>query len=73
MAWHAQGHGRPSSHRPELMLNNFTTRLGHRLGRMFASVFCQDPTFRGRRVATFHCQRDFIFFRQVLRRTQFMR
>lgn len=94
-----KGHGRPTSHRPELVLNNFETRLGHRLGRMFASLFhqagrghaheggelrrvaaarrpsarplarpparppLQDPHFRGRRVVTFHNQRDFIFFR----------
>lgn len=58
-----QGHGRASSHRPELILNNFDTRLGRRLGRMLASLFHQDPQFRGRRVATFHNQRDFIFFR----------
>lgn len=30
---------------------------------MFASLFHQEPQFRGRRVATFHNQRDFIFFR----------
>lgn len=63
-----QGHGRPSSHKPELILNNFDTRLGHRVGRMFASLFCQDPTFRGRRAVTFHNQRDFIFFRCLMRR-----
>ena len=60
-----QGHGRPSTHKPELILNNFDTRLGHRVGRMFASLFCQDPNFRGRRAVTFHNQRDFIFFRFV--------
>jgi ribosome production factor 1 len=48
---------------PELILNNFTTRLGLRVGRMFASIFPQDPEFRGRRAVTFHNQRDFIFFR----------
>lgn len=58
-----QNHARATSHRPELVLNNFDTRLGHRVGRMFASLFHQDPTFRGRRVVTFHNQRDFIFFR----------
>lgn len=58
-----KGHGRATSHKPELVLNNFDTRLGHRVGRMFASLFCQDPTFKGRRVVTFHNQRDFIFFR----------
>ena len=58
-----KGHGRATSHYPELILNNFTTRLGHRVSRMFASVFPQRPDFKGRRVVTFHNQRDFIFFR----------
>merc|ERR1719499_1229203 len=38
-----------ASHNPELILNNFITRLGRRLGRQLA--------------ATFHNQRDFVFFR----------
>ncbi|MCO5610523.1 hypothetical protein L7F22_064762 [Adiantum nelumboides] len=58
-----KGHGKPTSHLPELILNNFTTRIGHRVGRMLASLFPQQPNFRGRRVVTFHNQRDFIFFR----------
>ena len=58
-----KGHGKTTSHMPELILNNFTTRLGHRIGRLFSSVFPQDPQFRGRRAVTFHNQRDFIFFR----------
>lgn len=58
-----KGHGKPTGHLPELVLNNFTTRIGHRLGRMMASLFPQHPNFRGRRVITFHNQRDFIFFR----------
>ena len=58
-----RNHGRATSHYPELILNNFSTRLGHRVGRMFASVFPQKPEFQGRRVVTFHNQRDFIFFR----------
>ena len=58
-----KNHGKASPHKPELVLNNFSTRLGLRMGRMFGSLFCQDPTFRGRRVVTFHNQRDFIFFR----------
>jgi ribosome production factor 1 len=57
------GHARPSDHRPELVLNGFDTRLGRRLGRMIASLFHQDPHFVGRRVVTFHNQRDFVFFR----------
>ncbi|KAJ1393037.1 Brix domain [Sesbania bispinosa] len=56
-------HGTPTSHKPELVLNNFTTRLGHRIGRLIQSLFPQDPEFKGRRVVTFHNQRDFIFFR----------
>ncbi|CDW55807.1 Brix domain containing protein [Trichuris trichiura] len=48
---------------PELVLNNFSTRLGHTIARMFACLFPQNPHFRGRRVVTFHCQRDYIFFR----------
>lgn len=56
-------HAVPTAHRPEVILNHFTTRLGHRVGRMLGSLFHQRPEFRGRRVATFHNQRDFIFFR----------
>lgn len=58
-----KNHGNPTSHMPELVLTNFTTRLGHRVGRMIQSLFPQDPNFRGRRVVTFHNQRDYIFFR----------
>lgn len=31
--------------------------------RLIQSLFPQDPHFRGRRVVTFHNQRDFVFFR----------
>jgi ribosome production factor 1 len=58
-----KGHGRASAHKPELVLNHFDTRLGRRLGRMLAALFPQDPAFRGRRVVTFHNQRDYVFFR----------
>ncbi|XP_056388527.1 ribosome production factor 1 [Hyla sarda] len=53
----------PTEHKPEVILNNFSTRLGHSIGRMFASLFPHDPQFIGRQVATFHNQRDYIFFR----------
>merc|ERR1711865_1329133 len=56
-------HARPTDHEPELILNNFGTRLGHRIGRFFGSLLPQKPDFIGRRVVTFHNQRDFIFFR----------
>lgn len=58
-----KGHGRPSNHVPELILNNFTTALGHRVGRLFASLLPPAPQFAGRRVVTLHNQRDYIFFR----------
>ena len=59
-----KGHGDPTSHWPELILNNFKTRLGRKIGRMFAAIFPQKPDFNGRQVVTFHNQRDYIFFRQ---------
>lgn len=58
-----KGCGEPTTHKPELILNNFDTRLGHRVGRMFACLFHQSPQFRGRQSVTFHNQRDYIFFR----------
>ena len=58
-----RGHGTPTGHRPELILNNFNTRLGHRMGRMLACLFPYDPQFKGRQAVTLHNQRDFIFFR----------
>lgn len=58
------GHGKPTSHVPELVLNNFTTRLGTTVGRLFQALFPQQPDFKGRQVVTLHNQRDFIFFRR---------
>eukprot|EP00301_Raphidiophrys_heterophryoidea_P001723 c1081_g1_i1.p1 GENE.c1081_g1_i1~~c1081_g1_i1.p1 ORF type:complete len:313 (-),score=44.77 c1081_g1_i1:110-1003(-) len=54
---------RATLHPAELILNNFTTRLGLRVARSLASLFPQNPDFHGRRVVTLHNQRDFIFFR----------
>ena len=56
-------HGQKTSHKPEIILNRFTTRLGRRIGRFLGSVFPHDPQFKGRQVVTFHNQRDFIFVR----------
>ena len=58
------GHGRPTSHIPELILNNFLTPLGKTTAGLFQSVFPQQPQFQGRQVVTLHNQRDFIFFRR---------
>ncbi len=57
-------HGRATCHTPELILNNFATRVGHRVGRLFISLFPHVPQFEGRQVVTFHNQRDFIFVRR---------
>ncbi|KAH8378467.1 hypothetical protein KR093_011530 [Drosophila rubida] len=56
-------HKEITKHRPEVILTNFTTRLGLTVGRMLGALFHHDPEFRGRRAATFHNQRDYIFFR----------
>eukprot|EP00030_Apusomonadida_sp_AF-17_P008563 a856_367.p1 GENE.a856_367~~a856_367.p1 ORF type:complete len:320 (-),score=141.43 a856_367:226-1146(-) len=56
-------HGKLTAHKPELIVNNMTTMLGNTIGRMFASLIPRQPQFEGRRVVTFHNQRDFIFFR----------
>ncbi|ESN92637.1 hypothetical protein HELRODRAFT_185141 [Helobdella robusta] len=56
--------GELTDHLPELILNNFTTTVGNRIGRLFATLYPRDPDFHGRRVVTFHNQRDYIFFRQ---------
>lgn len=52
-----------NKHRPEVILNNFNTRLGFTISRMLAALFHYEPEFRGRRCVTFHNQRDYIFFR----------
>ncbi|KAG8220939.1 anticodon-binding protein [Butyriboletus roseoflavus] len=58
------GHARATPHDPELVLNNFSTRLGHAIGRMFQTLFPPLPEFQGRQVVTLHNQRDFLFFRR---------
>jgi ribosome production factor 1 len=59
-----QGRARATPHHPELILNNFVTRLGHAVGRMFQTLFPPMPEFQGRQVVTLHNQRDFLFFRR---------
>ncbi|ODQ78289.1 hypothetical protein BABINDRAFT_162940 [Babjeviella inositovora NRRL Y-12698] len=59
-----KGHGKATDHIPELILNNFATRLGKTVGRLFQSLFPHRPEFEGRNVITLHNQRDYIFFRR---------
>lgn len=59
-----RGHGRATLHTPELILNNFNTRLGKTVGRLFQAIFPPKPEIQGRQVITLHNQRDYIFFRR---------
>lgn len=106
-----KNHGTMTSHVPEVILTNFVTRLGRRVGRFIGSLYprvracvragggvggqvvvvfgvwcvaavavwclvacaprqppphppAQKADYSGRRVCTFHNQRDFVFFRQ---------
>lgn len=58
------GHGRATDHIPELVLNNFSTKLGKSVGTLFQALFPRKPEFEGRQVVTLHNQRDYIFFRR---------
>jgi ribosome production factor 1 len=58
------GHGNPTSHTPELILNNFRTPLGLLTAHLFRTLFPPQPELGGRQVVTLHNQRDFIFLRR---------
>lgn len=58
------GHGNPTDHVPELILNNFRTPLGLLTAHMFRRMFPPQPEFIGRQVVTLHNQRDYIFVRR---------
>ena len=58
------GHGNPTSHTPELILNNFRTPLGLLTAHLFRSLFPPQPDLQGRQVVTLHNQRDYVFVRR---------
>lgn len=58
------GHGNPTNHYPELLLNNFKTPLGLLTAKLFMTLFPPSPEFVGRQVVTLHNQRDYIFVRR---------
>ena len=58
------GHGNPTGHDPELILNNFRTPLGLLTAHLFRSMFPPQPELIGRQVVTLHNQRDYIFVRR---------
>ena len=58
------GHGNPTNHYPEILLNNFKTPLGLLTAKLFETLFPPRPEFQGRQVVTLHNQRDYIFVRR---------
>lgn len=58
------GHGNPTEHFPELILNNFRTPLGLLTAHLFQTMFPPQPEIIGRQVVTLHNQRDYIFVRR---------
>ncbi|KAK1674538.1 anticodon-binding protein [Colletotrichum godetiae] len=58
------GHGNPTNHYPELLLNNFKTPLGMLTAALFQRLFPPQPELEGRQVLTVHNQRDYLFFRR---------
>lgn len=58
------GHGNPTGHHPELILNNFRTPLGLLTAHLFKTMFPPQPELVGRQVVTLHNQRDYIFVRR---------
>ena len=50
-----------TSESPQLFVHDFTTPLGHQVVDWFARLF--PSRIEGRQVASFHCKKDFIFFR----------
>lgn len=58
-----QGHNQSTAHFPELGSNNFVTRLGHTVGRMFQTMFPPVSRFQGRQVDMLRNRCDFLSFR----------
>ena len=58
------GHGNPTNHYPELVLNNFITPLGLLTAHLFRTLFPPQADLEGRQVVTLHNQRDYIFVRR---------
>ncbi|KAK5663942.1 hypothetical protein OQA88_154 [Cercophora sp. LCS_1] len=58
------GHGNPTNHYPELLLNNFKTPLGLLVAKSMNTLFPARPELAGRQVVTLHNQRDYIFVRR---------
>ncbi|KAL1972050.1 hypothetical protein VTN31DRAFT_7269 [Thermomyces dupontii] len=58
------GHGRPTNHWPELILQGFRTPLGLLTAHLFRTLLPPQPDLEGRQVVTILNQRDYIFVRR---------
>ena len=58
------GHGNPTGHIPELILNNFRTPLGLLVAKQFQQMFPPQPQLEGRQVVSLTNQRDYMFLRR---------
>jgi ribosome production factor 1 len=58
------GHGNPTNHYPELLLNGFVTPLGLATAKVLQTLFPSTPELTGRQCVMFHSSRDYIFFRR---------
>ncbi|KAK3940511.1 ribosome production factor 1 [Diplogelasinospora grovesii] len=58
------GHGNPTNHYPELLLNGFKTPLGLLTAKSMHTLFPPQPEIQGRQAVTLHNQRDYIFVRR---------
>lgn len=58
------GHGNPTDHQPELILNGFRTPLGVLSATLFRTLYPATPEVQGRQVVTLKNQRDYIFVRR---------
>ena len=58
------GHGNPTDHSPELILNNFRTPLGLLTAHLFRTMFPPQPELQGRQCVTLQNSRDYIFVRR---------
>ncbi len=58
-----KNHGWPTQHAPEVLPQNFTTRLGRRVSQVLAGLWSAQPEVEGRQAVTVSNKRDFMFLR----------
>ena len=55
--------GKVSTHKPELLFENFNCKISWVLGTMFKRFFKDLPDFKGRQILSFHKRKSFLFIR----------